>query len=73
VDHCPVVVCISNKLKLIGNIKTSFFDVMSKVQKDSKDISTGIGNYFYRSDIYELCQEFDVKVDDVNFDLAWYN
>jgi hypothetical protein len=25
--------------------KTSFFDVMSEVQKDSKDVSAGIGNF----------------------------
>jgi hypothetical protein len=27
------------------DVKTSFFDVMSEVQKDSKDVSAGIGNF----------------------------
>jgi hypothetical protein len=54
------------------NVKTSFFDVMSEVQKDSHEVSAGIGQ-FKKSDIYEFCPEFDIKVSEVNFDLARLN
>jgi hypothetical protein len=33
----------SDKKNVKMDVKTSFFDVMSEVQKDSKDVSSGIG------------------------------
>jgi hypothetical protein len=54
-------------------IKKSFFDIMSEVQKDSEDVSAGLGIYFFISDTKELCQEFDIEVGEVSFDLAPYN
>ncbi len=44
------------------DIKTSFFDVLSEVKKDLEDVFAGLGKF---------CPEFDVKVGEVNFDLAW--
>jgi hypothetical protein len=55
------------------DVKTSFFDVMSKVQQDSQDVSAEIGQYIKKSDIIEFCPEFDVKVSEVNFDLTRLN
>jgi hypothetical protein len=46
---------------------------MSEVQKDSEDVSAGIGT-FLKSDTKELSLEFNInKVGKVNFDLALYN
>jgi hypothetical protein len=55
------------------DIKMSFFDVMSEVQKDLQDVSAGIGQFLKKSDKIEFCPEFDVKVSKVNFDLARLN
>jgi hypothetical protein len=46
---------------------------MSDVQKDLQDVSAGIGQLKKKSDIYEFCPEFDVKVSEVNFDHAQLN
>ncbi len=50
----------------------TFFDVMSGVEKDSQDVSAGIGQ-LKKSDIKEFCPKFDVKVSAVNFDIARLN
>jgi hypothetical protein len=36
------------------DVKTSFFDVVSEVQKDSQDVSAGIG-HFYKNPTVEFC------------------
>jgi hypothetical protein len=33
------------------DVKTSFFDAVSEVQKDLQDVSTGIGQFLKKSDI----------------------
>ncbi len=54
------------------DVKMSFFDIMSVVQKDLQDISAGICQ-LKKSDIKEFCPKFDVKVSKVNFDLNRLN
>jgi hypothetical protein len=49
--------------------KKSFFDFMSEVQNDLEDIPAGIGCFFYKS-VVRFNPEFNVKVGEVNFDLA---
>jgi hypothetical protein len=51
--------------------KTSFFDVMSEVQKDLEDIYAGLGKFFKNLIYKKIGPEFNVKVGKVNFDLAW--
>jgi hypothetical protein len=53
------------------DIKTSFYDLMSDVQKDWENASARIGIFEEIRYIYEFCPEFDVKGGKVNFDLAW--
>jgi hypothetical protein len=55
------------------DVKTSFFDVMSKVTKYLEYVSARIGNFEKKSSILDFCPEFDIKVGEVNFDLARYN
>ncbi len=63
----------SDKKNVKMDVKSSFFDVMSEVQKDLQDVSAGIRQFKKKSNIYEFCPEFDVKVSEVNFDLARLN
>jgi hypothetical protein len=51
------------------NIKTSVIDLLTEVQKDSEDVSTG--KFFIR--YIRIFQEFDIKVGEVKFDLPRYN
>jgi hypothetical protein len=55
-----------------NGIKTSFFEVMSEVQKDPEDISAGIGQKKLLSTQYVFLQ-FEFKVGEVNFGLAQSN
>jgi hypothetical protein len=50
----------SRKYVKILDVKTSFIDIMSEVQKDSEDVSAGLGIFFL------IHKNFDVKVGKVN-------
>jgi hypothetical protein len=83
----PWVICIHSKTKRKGWglamclrsrtpdekmskwIQNIIFRRHVRVQKDLEDISAGIG--IFLCDKYKFCPEIDVKVDEVNFDLAW--
>jgi hypothetical protein len=67
----PATELLTKNVKM--DVKTSFSDVMPEDQKDLQEVSTGIGQFLKKSDIYECCLEFDIKVSKVNFDLTRLN
>jgi hypothetical protein len=52
--------------------KHRFFGILYEVQKDLQEVSAGTG-IFFKSNTYDFWWDFDVKVDEANFDLAKSN
>jgi hypothetical protein len=50
----------------------SFYDIWYEVRKKLEVVSEGIG-IILKIRYKEFCWEFDFKLGEVNFDLAWYN
>jgi hypothetical protein len=66
-------VCATTELlmdKRLNGCQNVIFYLMSEVQTNLQDISSGIDQFLYKSDIKEFCPECNVKVGKINFDLA---